>query len=112
MRVEKGLNTANIPFDEDFGHSAPTDFIRLTVDGGGRRDHIATIRKEIDALSFLAGEVQMWRQFKVKVRKLAGGRADGMGFEQIGIIRFESVKNGFRVKVEDDELADATGDYA
>ena len=82
----------------------------MTVEHGGRRDDIASLREQIHPLPFQAGDVQMRRQAEIEMRQAATGGAHGMGFEKVGIKGFELVKDDFGVEVEDDELADVTGD--
>ena len=72
---------ANLTLGKGFRHPTTTDFIGMVVDYGGRGDDITTIGQQINALPFLAGEVQMRRKAKIKVWELATGRADGVGFQ-------------------------------
>lgn len=110
VRRDEGLNTAEVAFGKGIGHASARDFVGLTVDGGGRGDDVATVGEQINALPFHTLDVEMVRELEVEVRELASGRADGMGFSEVGMTNTEVSEDGFRVEVEDDEVTDMAGD--
>ena len=61
MRGQEGFEAAKVAFGEGFGHPATQNSIGLTVEGGRRRDDIASLGEQIDPLPFQAEDVQMRR---------------------------------------------------
>ncbi len=109
---EEGVQTADVVVGEGAGHSTPYHFVGLTVDGAGRRDHVATVREQINTRQLLAGNVQASGQPEVEVGQAASGRMNGAGIEQVGVAAAEISERVWRVEVEDDEAADAASDDA
>jgi hypothetical protein len=110
--AEEGLKAAEIALGEGFGHTCTGKAVRLAVKGAGRGDDITAIRKQINALPFLAGEMQVWREVKVKMREPTSGRTDSSRSHEVREARLKGSQHVRRVKVEDDETADASGDDA
>ena len=110
--IEEGLKAADVTFSEGTRHPTARDFVGLIVEGGGWSNDIATLGEQIDPLPFLAGDVQMGRQAEIQMWQTATGGAHGVGFKQSGIACLELEEAFLGVEVEDDQLADATGDDA